>query len=45
MHMKLKKAGRIAVQKSPVNVRQKLERFGADKLQIFDIWLERFGPI
>ncbi len=40
-----KKAGRIAVQKSPVNVRQKLERFGADKLQIFDIWLERFGPI
>jgi uncharacterized protein len=40
-----KKPGKISVQKDAASVRNKLSRFGEDKVQIFDIWLERFGPL
>lgn len=39
-----KQPGKIDHRKSPDRVRQKLSRFGIDKLQIFDIWMECFWP-
>src|ERR1039457_630093 len=38
-----KKPGKLEQRKSSSKVREKLARFGADKIQIFDVWLERFG--
>jgi uncharacterized protein len=38
-----KQPGRFDRMKSVSKVREKLARFGADKLQIFDSWLARFG--
>jgi uncharacterized protein len=38
-----KKPGKLEQMKSPAKVREKLARFGSDKIQIFDVWLERFG--
>lgn len=38
-----KKPGKLDQLKTPARVREKLARFGDEKLQIFDMWLERFG--
>jgi len=38
-----KKPGRLERKKPAEKVRDKLAGFGADKVQIFDSWLERFG--
>jgi uncharacterized protein len=40
-----KKPGKISQQKDPKRVRRKLMRFGEDKVQIFDNWMERFWPL
>ena len=38
-----KKPGRLERRKPVDKVRAKLAGFGSDKVQIFDLWLERFG--
>jgi uncharacterized protein len=38
-----KSPGKITLQKSPEQVRNKLSGFGEDKLQIFDSWMVLFG--
>jgi len=38
-----KKPGKLEQMKSPFKVREKLVRFGDEKVRIFDMWLERFG--
>lgn len=38
-----KNPGRITLQKTPEQVRNKLAGFGSDKLQIFDRWMLDFG--
>jgi uncharacterized protein len=40
-----KKPGKLSQQKEPQRVRRKLQRFGEDKVQIFDRWMERFWPL
>lgn len=40
-----KKPGKLDQRKSSAHVRAKLARFGNDKLQIFDMWHERFGAV
>lgn len=40
-----KKPGRLAERKTPGHIRKKLASFGADKVAVFDSWLERFDVV
>jgi len=40
-----KNLGKLDQRKSVAHVRNKLARFGNEKLQIFDTWCERFGTV
>jgi uncharacterized protein len=38
-----KKPGRLLKRKSVADVRASLQRFGPQKVEIFDVWMQRFG--